>query len=263
METTISTNKKKWVKALKFILEGSGIILSIIIAFTIENWDEDQKKLEKQDFYLQSVYSDLNKDFLELNRRVSEYQQKIKQTNDLLNLLSQENCDEDKVISIINKNLTYIFPYVPFNHTYEALESSGDIKLIRNEKLKLLFFELDKSFHTTTLYGNRFLDYTNGIMWAGYLLNNIDYLNRKVYENRLSETQERLEFYSRTKRLHELLETYYYNMQGTLLKIVEVREVLELELKQNNIPFEAIEINGNKSVEQNEENEFEDLLNDL
>src|SRR5690606_17628825 len=111
----------------------------------------------------------------ELDRRIANYHQKLESLNQLIINLQETNCNYNNVYQIINQNLTYNFSYIPFDHTYRALESSGDIKLIRNEEFKILLFELDKSFYSTTLYGDIFLNYTNSEMWAGYLIQKLNY----------------------------------------------------------------------------------------
>lgn len=263
METFHLKPKNNWAKKTgTLLLESIGIILSIIIAFGIENWDEEQKKTEKEIFYLQSVYTDLLKDYRELDRRIFEYDEKLKSTESLLLDLQENKCNAHKIFNTINSKLTYNFSYVPFNHTYKALESSGDIKLIKNDQLKLLLFELDKSFYTTTLYGDNFLNYTHSLMWAGFLLGIIDYQNQDFKENTLSDKDTKITFYNKTNRLYELLQTYYYNMQGTHLKIKEVKEKLEFELESRNIQFEKVNFESKSDIQnkQNEEDELENLL---
>lgn len=258
--------KKKinWAKISGMALEAIGIIASILVAFAIENWDEDMRKIEKEEIYLESLHSDMIKDQNQLTRRIKDYEIKLGTTVGLMaNLSDTDPIDQKQIIKTIEEQLAYLFAYVPSNNTYKALESSGDIKFITNPQLKILLFELDKSFQTNQQKGDLFMTYTNSLMWAGFL---IDHFNYQNYTTNLSEENLRLELYNRVKRYNKLIEAYYYDMQGTLLKIGEVRIALEQELLAKDIEtdIEIEEININDEVENTaEQEELEDLLDEL
>ncbi|MCB0482216.1 MAG: hypothetical protein KDC83_12330 [Flavobacteriales bacterium] len=247
-----------------FALEALGIIASILVAFAIENWDEDQKNIEKEEIYLISLHSDLIKDQNQLTRRIKDYEKKLSTTVDLMYVLSAADfVDQKDVVDKIEDRLAYIFPYVPSNNTYQALESSGDIKYIRNSKLKILLYELDKSFLTNQQKADVFINYTNSPLWAGYLVDHVDY---QANTTDLTPEQLKHDLYNRVKRYNKLLESYYYDMQGALLKIHEVQFALEEELKANEIEvlnqIEELQIDDEKET-QKEEEELEDLLDEL
>ncbi|UTW62499.1 hypothetical protein KFE98_21290 [bacterium SCSIO 12741] len=246
------------------LLEAIGIIASILVAFAIENWDEELKKVEKEEFYLMSLHSDLIKDQNQLTRRIQEYENKMATTVELMHILTRpENIDQAQVIELIENKLTYNFAYVPSNNTYQALESSGDVKFISNTVLKLLLFELDKSFQTNEQKGLVFMAYTNSPTWSEILVDNFNYQNHTIS---LTEEEMRTLLYNRIKRFNKLLETYYYDMQGTLLKIQEVREALEEELKNKELmieqEIEEVQVDEEKEL-QTEEEELEELLDEI
>ncbi|MBD81228.1 MAG: hypothetical protein CL840_20085 [Crocinitomicaceae bacterium] len=251
-------------KVAGMALEAIGIILSILVAFAIENWDEELKKIEKEEIYLVSLHSDLIKDQNQLTRRIKDYEIKLSETVALMELLSGEGqIDQGLVITSIEDKLAYLFAYVPSNNTYQALESSGDIKFITNAELKILLFELDKSFQTNEQKGEIFMNYTNSDLWAGFLIEHVNYGTKTTD---LGPGELRNQLYNRVKRYNKLIESYYYDMQGTLLKIQEVKLALEEELTEKEIEpkhnIEEIQVNEEKEIEQEEE-ELEDLLDDV
>lgn len=256
--------KINWAKISGYLLEAVGIIASILVAFAIENWDEDRRKIEKEEIYLKSLYSDMIKDQNQLTRRIKDYELKLSTTVGLMSSLSSsESINQTEVIKTVDEQLAYLFSYVPSNNTYKALESSGDIKFITNSDLKILLFELDKSFQTNQQKGDLFMSYTNSNMWAGF---HIDHFNYQNYSTNLTEENLRLELYNRVKRYNKLIEAYYYDMQGTLLKIEEVRLALEKELQEKEIEtnFKIEEIQVNDDLESSaEEEELEDLLDEI
>ncbi len=246
------------------MLEALGIMLSILAAFAIENWDEEIKKVEKEEIYLKGLHSDLIKDYNQLTYRIKEYEDKLATTVELMNKIRvPETCDRRELLEKLESKLAYNFAYVPSNNTYQALESSGDIKFITNAHLKILLFELDKNFETNAQKGEHFLQFTNSPIWAGYL---IDHTNEHTHQFDLSNDQLLTDLFNRVKRMNKLIETYYYDMLGTQLKIQEVREALEQELKEKEIEIEVsleeVQFDEKKEEEQETE-ELEDLLDEL
>ncbi len=75
-----------------------------------------------------------------------------------------------------------------------------------------------------------------------------------------------MDLFNRVRRLNMLIETYYYDMLGTQLKIQEVREALEKELVKKDLKvrddIEEVQFDEKKEEEQETE-ELEDLLDEL
>ncbi len=260
----------KWTRLSGYLIEAVGIILSILIALAIENWDEEQKKMEKEEIYLVSLHGDLIKDENQLNRRIKDYETKLQAAMDIMLACTEpEEGDQQMILQQIESKLTYNFAYIPSNNTYQALESSGDIKFITNSKLKILLFELDKAFEANEQKGTLFLEFMNSPLWAGYLIENANY-DAAVLQ--VDSTELKTEVYNRVKRMYKLIETYYYDLLGTELKIEEVRMALEEELIDKEIEFEAqqeseedpeAEKEASGEAKENEAQELEDLLDEL
>jgi len=261
----------KWSKVSGYLLEALGIILSILIALAIENWDEAQKKMEKEEIYLQSLHGDLIKDENQLNRRIKDYESKLQASMDIMIACTEpEEGDQEMILKQIESKLTYNFAYIPSNNTYQALESSGDIKFITNSELKILLFELDKAFEANEQKGALFLGFMNSNLWAGFLIEKANYDDAVL---QVTDKELKTEVYNRVKRLYKLIETYYYDLLGTELKIEEVRKALEIELLEKEIEFtpseqadsEAGETKEAKaaSAEEKGAQELEDLLDEL
>lgn len=255
------------------VVEVIGIFASILLAFALENWNEAENNKEKERVYLRSLYSDLVKDANELERRILEYERKMNASHTIMATLAAKGpYDLDAVLAVIGSDLTYNYAYSPHNNTYKSLESSGDLKFITNSNFKILLYELDKSFQTTTMYGNLFLDYTNSELWAGFLINHVNQITgHSLHADWQKDQQFRILFYNRILRLHRLIEVYYYNMQGTLKKIQEVKMALQDELKANDIIIDEEEVHNvhpddaaaQQSADSTQTEEVEDLLKEL
>jgi hypothetical protein len=116
------------------------VVIGILIALSINNWNENRKRNKIKRNYYNQVLQDLSKDTSYINKRI-----KVLNSNVLLyenyneEFPKQENIE--KVIASQVK-LNYFFIPLTFNtNTTESLESTGDIKLmppeIRNKLIDL------------------------------------------------------------------------------------------------------------------------------
>jgi len=243
---------------------------TILIALAIENWDEEQKKKEKEEIYLKSLHGDLIKDEHQLNRRIKDYESKLQAAMDIMLACTEpEKDDPEMILRQIESKLTYNFAYIPSNNTYHALESSGDIQYITNSHLKILLFELYKAFEANELKGALFFEFMNSNLWAGYLIEKANYDQARL---EVTNVELKTDVYNRIKRLYKLIETYYYDLLGTELKIEEVMQALQLELEAKEIQVdgndESSEESENQETEgtesqENDAQELEDLLEEL
>jgi hypothetical protein len=223
-------------------IEFMGVFLSIILAFWLQNWSENIKNQDKEVIYLKNLHDDLLVDYNGLERRIFEYDQKLKSTERIIQLLSSFKENSDSALYLVNKDLTYNYFYTPHNHTYESLKYNGDLHLIANSDFKILLSELDISYQRTTTHGNFFLEYTNSPMWSGFLLDHINFVQKTdLKENKKFRTL----FFNRTIRLHKFIENYFYSMQGTLQKIDQVKAEVEKEMETNDIEFQKAETDLN------------------
>jgi len=223
-------------------IEFMGVFLSIILAFWLQNWSEDIKDREKETIYMENLYSDLVTDYNGLERRISEYDRKLKSVEKIMQIISvRGKKNTDSILYLVNKELTYNHFYTPHNHTYESLKYNGDLQLITNSNFKILLSELDVSYRTTITHGNFFLDYTNSPMWSGFLLDHLDYMKKADLDDKFFN----IHFYNRLTRLYRFIENYYYAMQGTLKKIDQVRLEAEQEMGNLGIDYKKPEIEEN------------------
>lgn len=220
-------------------IEFLSVFFSIILAFWLQNWSEEMKYRDKEAVYLKNLHEDLITDYNGLERRILEYDRKLKSTEKIMLLLSFQNKKNvDSIGYLVNRELTYNYFYTPHNHTYESLKYNGDLHLITNSDFKILLSELDISYRTTITHGNFFLDYTNSPMWSGFLL---DHLNHRQRINPNDHEFFRVHFFNRVTRLNKFIENYYYSMQGTLKKIDQAIGELEKEMENKTIDFKKAE----------------------
>ncbi|MEH6537591.1 MAG: DUF6090 family protein [Psychroserpens sp.] len=116
------------------------VVIGILIALSINNWNESKKESIIRNNYYEQILQDLTKDIIYINRQIEHLNSSISSyTNYTETLKNKESIDE-----IINEfmKLDWEFAYLNFNtNTIESLISTGDIKLmpdvIRNRLLDL------------------------------------------------------------------------------------------------------------------------------
>ena len=113
------------------------VVIGILIALQINNWNESHKNERKQNYYLKSLKSDLKANRIELER-VIEICNSITFNSDSLILLSERELDNIEVKELTNQILN-VGSYSIFNNkssTVRELMATGDLKLIGNDSLR-------------------------------------------------------------------------------------------------------------------------------
>ena len=113
------------------------IVIGIMIALQINVWNQEQanRKLERN--FLHRFELDLADDLATFNEQVGIGENGLKVVKEAVTLLHQENVEDDFYKLNRLYDLAYIDPFNPQYSTYEELESTGQLNLIRNESLRL------------------------------------------------------------------------------------------------------------------------------
>ena len=136
--------------------------------------------------------------------------------------------------------------------------NGGDLKLIKNHEFKILLSELGKSYNTTEHQWEKFNDYTEGLEWSGFFINNF---NMKTFETFSTDPNFTILLQNRISHFIALIERYFFQLQGTLKKTEEVKSSLESEMTSRNISI----LSGHGTNKDNQEtiDELDDLLDDI
>ena len=117
------------------------VVIGILIALQINNWNEDQKKeIKKQDYYMQ-LLDDLNSDIKSTEYTIEEFSSHQKEYGDYTSLYDNEGLTPATAYEQISKLSLISTPPIFNTNTIESLQSSGDIglipSLIRNRLMNL------------------------------------------------------------------------------------------------------------------------------
>lgn len=120
------------------------VVIGILIALQINNWNEAKKERVKEINYLENLKTDLVTD-LENHERFSILRfNTSKNCSDLLNSDSPTTIKETKDYTKKYEEVLYWNAFVPSNNTFKELLSSGNLNLIKNDSIKNALLELDK-----------------------------------------------------------------------------------------------------------------------
>jgi hypothetical protein len=115
------------------------VVIGILIALSINNWNENLKNKKLETSYLKRIYKDLDNDLLQFERTITLAQERNKRVLFLEQAIMDSqlvNKSSDYFVkSIVYANYTYR-PAIS-NHSFEELKSSGRLELINNENLRV------------------------------------------------------------------------------------------------------------------------------
>ena len=112
----------------KYLLYATGeiilVVIGILIALQINNWNEDQKAKTTEIYVLNEVLSNLNEDALIISDIIDQRQKAKTAVANMFSYLQKENISQESLEKDMIRFLTFE-RYFPINNAYEILKSKG------------------------------------------------------------------------------------------------------------------------------------------
>ncbi len=167
-----NTNNIQWGRTAA---EGVAIVVSILLAFWIDTWWEDQKEARFEVVYLHELKEDfeLNKSTLEI--MTARLEGIIRST-----LVLQEQsalASPSLPVAELNENfrsITRMATFIPVNRAYANLTGSGDLRLIQSRPLKNALAEYYAAAKITVLVQNTH-EMELVQIYEPYIIENLDF----------------------------------------------------------------------------------------
>lgn len=116
------------------------VVIGILIALSINNWNENFKNEKLETNYLIRISEDLENDYLEFDVAIQLAQGRNERVLFLQQALENSEMVQDSSEYFVESIVTAGYTYIPVisNHSFEELKSSGGLDLIQNEDLRVL-----------------------------------------------------------------------------------------------------------------------------
>ena len=230
------------------------VVIGILIALQINNWNEGRKQRQVELKYFYNLKNDLLADEQLMDAMIDLSRTKVKAAKSV-----KIKADSDSIGSVYDftdEMLTLIFvgEFRPNDNTYEEMKSSGNFSSIGNDDLKLKLMNLKKTYleiesihkHMRNDYDVFLEDFEKYVDWGKYYdleksnIPNIDFRFDSIYIESHKEImeQEIRELYKNKIFLNNifLLEINYNYIidvfNKTKPQINEIKEILNSELEK-------------------------------
>lgn len=118
-------NQGKTTKYFKYAIgEIILVVIGILIALQINNWNENQKTKTTEIYVLNEILNNLNEDGIILSEIIVQRQKAKTSVADMLNYLQTDDINKDILEKDMLRFLTFE-RYFPINNAYEVLKSKG------------------------------------------------------------------------------------------------------------------------------------------
>ena len=149
------------------------VVIGILIALQINNWNENRKNNKKRIDYQLGLITDINKDIESIDNLLIFIEESIEQYNNFTKRLSQPNASYDTLVKIAKYEFLGYFNNIDAFHTatFQTLLSTGDIGLF-NENIRTQLIELNNQQQITLVVTKEAVDqYLDALVSYKYLSN--------------------------------------------------------------------------------------------
>jgi len=137
------------------------VVLGILIALQINNWNEQKKQDLKKQVYIDRLKYDLVRDTVHLHYYIIECNKKVKLWRITAEEIQKPNTALDTIISILRNSTLAIPRYTQQNKaTYSSLMSNGNIDLFYEDHMVMLidFYKLREGNQNTIISTEKYIN---------------------------------------------------------------------------------------------------------
>lgn len=131
----------KNIKWLNHIIELVIVILSILIAFSINKCSDNRKVEKREQIYLSSFLEELNEDLPELDTVIIRTKKIERGLEQIIDVMEGDNPNVDSLHHYINDGLFSLYVEDPTTTTFVSLQSSGSLDIIEGFELRKLIVD--------------------------------------------------------------------------------------------------------------------------
>lgn len=133
------------------------VVIGILIALQINNWNEERKENAKINTYLKSMLVDLNNDITRIDRMIEILENQIKTNSSIFHSEKYKTQPIDSTVSTIT---SYFYDYKIVDQTFQKIKNSGLANQLGSEEIN----DAINNYYTVDSYRfNLFIDYDEEI----------------------------------------------------------------------------------------------------
>ena len=136
-KTLISENKMG--KYFKYAIgEVILVMIGILLALQVNNWNEGRKEQDKAQGYYERLKEDLSSDLEQYNLNAEFYNQVFDYGNLVLSYAEESDIGSSSYWDLLVAffHASQVWPILPTTSTYEELQSAGELSLIKSVELR-------------------------------------------------------------------------------------------------------------------------------
>jgi len=119
------------------------IVIGVLIAVQINNWNENKKNDQQSIIYLEDLRTDIEYDIKTLNKNILINELLINKTDTIIQILTtKDRLTQKETLEFINLHLNLVNEsyFIPEKNTIKQIESSSQGDLLHNKELRNLIF---------------------------------------------------------------------------------------------------------------------------
>ncbi|MBT5427884.1 MAG: hypothetical protein HOK84_16890 [Bacteroidetes bacterium] len=137
-------------KPIKYLRYAIGeivlVVIGILIAIQINNWNEANKRREKELHYLTNIKTDLYLNIKQIDSYITKRNEQIESASTMLQHMEGMPIMD---INVLNAHALNIYTWQRFfqiNNTFQELTNSGNLTLITNDSIKNALLDIDSQY---------------------------------------------------------------------------------------------------------------------
>ncbi|MEK6478785.1 DUF6090 family protein [Catalinimonas sp. 4WD22] len=203
------------------------VVLSISIAFWLNNWRENSSNTLKEKKYLLNLSEDLAKDSIELafkQKNIKDVFEKIQRIQYLTSI--QSKVDSIPIYMGYALNYDY-FIFHPEDYTYKTLQQSGDISLIKSDTIRQTLSHLYDNYQMMDLLKDAGYFYQTDLILP--FNNNYDLRTGKIIDPKVYQSPE---FFNMIIYYRNTFGNYVDVTNNTFNKVCSLKKLIREELEE-------------------------------
>ncbi|NIT08276.1 MAG: hypothetical protein GTO01_07070 [Xanthomonadales bacterium] len=113
------------------------VIVGILIALQINNWNEFNKERDREQAYYCKLHEDVEQDLVKIGDQLEKSEERLAASNRMLALLQQDAFSPEQVMQEAMQAISLItFTFRPSVAAFEDLKSSGNLSILLDNDLK-------------------------------------------------------------------------------------------------------------------------------